>query len=381
TSSTVGAYRQALADRATELRDLAPDLLPDQQPHTVAAAWELSINHADTLKPEGLARPLLQLAAYLDPYGIPARVLTGEPARTYLVYHRTCQSDNQLPAMNGADPGETEPVSAAEVERAISALRRLSLLTYTPDTPVTAVRVHQLVQHAVRDTLSPEQRYETAHAAADSLVYAWPEIERDTQLAQALRANTAALTAHSEAELHWPNAHFVLYRTGTSLGTAGQVTAAHDYYRYFSETARCHLGSDHPDTLRIRSNLALWQGEAGDAAGAAQAYADLLDHMIWVHGPDHPDTLVTRNNLASWKGKAGDAAGAAQAFADLLTDRLRVLGPDHPNTLATRNNLASWKGKAGDAAGAAQAFADLLTDRLRVLGPDHPDTLVTRNNL
>lgn len=41
--------------------------------------------------------------------------------------------------------------------------------------------------------------------------------------------------------------------------------------------------------------------------------------------------------------QAGDPAGAAAAFEDLLTDRLRVLGPDHPNTLTTRNNLAYWK--------------------------------------
>ncbi|MFF9010879.1 tetratricopeptide repeat protein, partial [Streptomyces goshikiensis] len=67
---------------------------------------------------------------------------------------------------------------------------------------------------------------------------------------------------------------------------------------------------------------------------------------------DHPDTLNTRGNLASWRGKAGDPAGAAQAFAELLTDDQRVLGNDHPDTLNTRGNLASWRGKAGDPAGA-----------------------------
>jgi hypothetical protein len=49
-----------------------------------------------------------------------------------------------------------------------------------------------------------------------------------------------------------------------------------------------------------------------------------------VLGPDHPDTLATRHNLAQWQGKAGDEAGAATAFEDLLADCLRVLGPDHP---------------------------------------------------
>jgi hypothetical protein len=65
-----------------------------------------------------------------------------------------------------------------------------------------------------------------------------------------------------------------------------------------------------------------------------------------VLGPDHPHTLTTRSNLASWLGEAGDPAGAATAYAELLTDQLRVLGPDHPDTL-TRGNLAYCRGKPG----------------------------------
>jgi hypothetical protein len=76
-------------------------------------------------------------------------------------------------------------------------------------------------------------------------------------------------------------------------------------------------------------------------------------------------------------GEAGDAAGAAEALRELLADRQRVLGPDHPDTLVTRHNLARWMGEAGDAAGAAEALRELLADRQRVLGPDHPDTLTS----
>ncbi|MFD0742679.1 tetratricopeptide repeat protein [Phytohabitans flavus] len=46
-------------------------------------------------------------------------------------------------------------------------------------------------------------------------------------------------------------------------------------------------------------------------------------------------------------GEAGDAAGAAEALDEVLADRLRVLGPDHPDTLTTRNSLAYWRGKRG----------------------------------
>jgi hypothetical protein len=77
-------YRTMLADRARTLAELLPELLPDGQNHTVAAAWSLSMEYADRLRPAGLARPMLQLAAFLDPNGIPTSVLTSPPALDYL---------------------------------------------------------------------------------------------------------------------------------------------------------------------------------------------------------------------------------------------------------------------------------------------------------
>jgi hypothetical protein len=46
-----------------------------------------------------------------------------------------------------------------------------------------------------------------------------------------------------------------------------------------------------------------------------------------VLGPEHPHTLTTRHNLALWTGQAGDAAGARDQYAALLPIRERVLGP------------------------------------------------------
>ncbi|MFJ3861550.1 tetratricopeptide repeat protein [Streptomyces sp. NPDC090085] len=371
TGESVAAYRELLADRTATLADAAPDALPDDQSLPLAAAWSLSIDRADNLRPPGLARPMLQLTALLDANGIPQDVLTSSPALAHLTAHRI-----------GPDPGgQPAPVTARDAVLALSVLHRLSLIDHDRDDPHRAVRVHQLIQRTTRDTLTDHQHDFTARAVADALVAAWPGIERDTALAQTLRANSTALAGHAGQALYRPAAHRVLYRTGGSLGETGQVTAARDHFQQLTETARHHLGADHPDTLTARGNLASWRGEAGDAAGAAEAFADLLGHMVRVLGVDHPDTLTARGNLASWRGEAGDAAGAAEAFADLLGHMVRVLGADHPATLTARGNLASMRGEAGDAAGAAEAFADLLADRIRVLGADHPDTLTTRGNL
>ncbi|MFE5515888.1 tetratricopeptide repeat protein [Streptomyces sp. NPDC056529] len=415
TGDTVADYRRLLADRTTTLADATPDALPDEQALPLAAAWSLSIDRADTLRPAGVARSMLHLAALLDANGIPQDVLTRAPALAHLTAHRTHIGTDTEPA--------EDPVTVRDAVRALSALHRLSLLDHDRHADHRAVRVHQLIQRTTRDTLTPHQHDITARAAADALIAAWPTIERDTALAQSLRANATALAGHAGQALYRPDTHAVLYRIGRSLGETGQVTAARNHFQHLTETTRHHLGEDHPHTLNTRNNLAtwrgmagdvagaaaacadlladrvrvlgpdhpgtlstrnnlaVWRGRAGDAAGAAAAFADVLEHMLRVLGPDHPDTLIIRGNLATWRGEAGDAAGAAAAFADLLKHTMRVLGSDHPDTLTTRSNLATWRGGAGDAAGAAAAFADLLTDRVRVLGPDHPDTLTTRNNL
>jgi hypothetical protein len=367
------SYRGLLADRIRKLADMLPEpgALPDDQSITVAATWSLSIERANQIRPAGLARPMLQLAAFLDSNIIPATVLTSQPALTHLTEHRT-------PAGTGSTH-QSARLSAEDAVLALRALHRLSLIDHGLETPHQAVHVHQLVQRATRDTLAPDEHNRLALTAADSLTAVWPDIERDTTLAAALRANATALIHAAEDALYQPALHAVLFRTGQSLGQAGQVTAALTHFHHLTEATPHHLGPDHLHTLAARHNLARYRGEAGDAAGAAAAFEELLPDEVRVLGPDHPGTLSTRHGLAQSRGETGDAAGAAEAFSELMADRVRVLGPDHPATLGARHNLAYWQGVAGDAAGAAAAFETLLADRVRAQGPDHPHTLAARH--
>ncbi|MFI0898596.1 FxSxx-COOH system tetratricopeptide repeat protein [Streptomyces sp. NPDC020983] len=365
----VAAYRELLAERAARLDELSPDVLPDGQTRTVAAAWELSVEYADRLRPAGLARPMLELAAFLDANGIPVEVLTSTPARAYL-----------------ADRGDREAVSPAEAARALRALHRLSLVR-APEPGEggehPAVRVHQLVQRATRDALPAERFDEAARTAADALLDVWPEIERDTVLVRALRDCTGALEAHAghTGSLYRPEAHTVLYLASQSLGDSGQAAAAAARLRVMVDSATAYLGPDHVDTLAARHNLAQAQGAAGDVTTALRSTARLLADVTRVLGPDHRHTLATRGNLAYFQAEAGNPAAAADSYRDLLRTMTRTLGPDHPQTLTARGNLARCLGDAGDAAAAAAAHAGLLADVTRVLGPEHPTTLIIRGNL
>ncbi|MFC7980090.1 tetratricopeptide repeat protein [Streptomyces cinereoruber] len=345
TGHTAAAYHRILTERTARLAELTPDALPDDQELPVAAVWDLSVQHADTLPPAGLARPLLALLSVLSPDGIPTTLASTEAARAYL-------GRNAIEADSASEAAEDrKQVEERQVMQALSVLHRLSLIDRTAD----AIHVHALVQHTTRDTLTDEQQTAVALAAADALLEAWPE-SLNHEVLFVLVANVNALHTTDLPRDEDGGLHPLFFKAGKILGEAGQVTLACNYFDRLHATVRDLLGLEHPDTLAIRNNLASWYGEAGDAQGAADAFAELLNDHLRILGPDHPDTLVTRNALARWCGEAGDAQGAADAFAELLNDHLRILGPDHPDTLTSRNNLAHWRGEMGDAQGAADAY-------------------------
>jgi hypothetical protein len=365
---TCASYRDLLADRTSTLEQLSPELLPDEYPHTVAAALMIAIEHADQYEPIGLASLLLAIASLLDPSGIPADLFTA--------LRITLQPDAEPTHHQGDSNTGPLQLSTREVTDTLARLHRLNLI----DHGGTTIRVHALVQRTRRDQLDGDLVSLFAHFAASALNEIWPEFENDPVRSAALRANVTRLRGHAETALFQGEANPVLFRQGNSLGDNGLVSEACRHFDLLHELCNDALGPDHPHTLAARGNLAAWRGESGDADGAATAYAELVADFLRVLGPDHPHTLTARSNLASMRGAAGNAAGAVVAFAELLTDLLRVLGPDHPYTLTTRSNLATWHGEAGDVNGAVAAYAELLNDRLRILGPDHPDTLATRGN-
>ncbi|MFF9819036.1 FxSxx-COOH system tetratricopeptide repeat protein [Streptomyces sp. NPDC014006] len=363
------AYRARLADRAKTLTDVLPAAggLPDQQSRTVAAAWDLSIELADQQPPVGLARPVLHLASLLDPNGIPGTVLTAEPVLAALQVH-TPRSASGIPSPDG-------------IQEALWNLHQFSLIEHSPEHACQTVRVHQLLQRAVHERLPDAVRRAWIATAADALRIAWPDVERDVELAAALRANTDTLYQRYPETLRLPVTHDLLYRWGQSLGEAGRADAARDHFQRLIDALEPELGPDHLDTLSVRNHHARWQGEAGDAAGARDAFEALVPRMNAALGDDHAQTLIARNNAAYWRGRAGDAAGATEGLAELLPDMVRKRGPFHRQVLAVRGNLARWRGEAGDTAGAIAAMSELLEDRRRVLGSEDPDTLATLHDL
>ncbi|MGH3624399.1 MAG: tetratricopeptide repeat protein, partial [Sciscionella sp.] len=294
---TCAGHRTRLADRRSSLAKLfPPDALADDYRATVAATWSMSIEAADQLVPRGVCRPLLQIASVLDPNGFPAEMIQTDAVLSYVSAHRTTVE-------SGASP-QNATVSEQDCRDGLRNLARLSLISLDPGGGSTRLRVHALVQRATLERVEQNHLTSLLRAAAAGLVQAWPEIERDPQLGQVLRANTTALAERHPDALWEPDAHPVLFRAGRSLGECGLVSAAVEHWTQMGRHAVHILGADHSDTLGTRSHLAYWRGEAGDAVGAATAFEELLTDYLRVLGADHPHTLITRSHLARWRGEA-----------------------------------------------------------------------------
>ncbi|MEU7871518.1 tetratricopeptide repeat protein [Dactylosporangium sp. NPDC049140] len=410
-------YLDRLSDRARRLAELQPHALPDDQHRGVAATWDLSLDLANGMTPEGLAGPLLRLASVLDPNGIPQAVFETPAVTSWLTTlriraavltigtdklrhslhhfvftedHASCPDRKKLRhritqrvmryVMRTFDDLTVAPADA------YAALRRLYLLHligHDPESAARPVRVHALVQRATRERIAPTDLGAVVRAAAQAVADAWPHPEPDQELAQVLRTNTEALLGNGVEHLvnRLIGVHPVLFRLRRSLGEAGLLDAAGQFDRFLVAETTERLGHEHLGTLTAREYAADGRGAAGDAGGARAAHEELLADRLRILGADHPATLASRHYLIFWRAKTGDAAGAVAAFRALLADEVRVLGPDHPATLSTRGELATWSGRAGDPSDAIAAFEQLLADRIRLLGPDHPQTLITRSGL
>jgi tetratricopeptide (TPR) repeat protein len=361
-------YRRWFAGRARGLEELFPtEAEADGYARTVATSWVLAIEAANRLSPVGLAEPMAELVAVLDPAGAPEAVYTSETARRYL-----------------AQAIEQAEVSAASARAALRALHRLSVITHKPDpTEPRAVRMHSLTGRAVLRSIGAQDVGSLVHVAAGALVESWPDIESSPALAEALRANATTLSAvHSDTL--WDRktgAHPVLFRCGQSLGEIGLVTQAVAYFSELCDQSEQIFGPDDLNTLAFRHNLAGAHRSAGDLRRAIPLFKRTLSDAERILGRDNPKTLNFRNNLAHAYEPAGDLGRAIPLFEQTLTDAERILGPDDPDTLTYRHNLAYAYRSARDLRRAIPLFEKTLQDRERILGPDHPKTLISRNGL
>jgi tetratricopeptide (TPR) repeat protein len=340
---------------ATEV-ERAPEVF-----YTKAVASTLATSIAEATRRAPLAADVLNLAAVLDSDAIP------------------------LELFNVLVPAEVHGGAADaqhRLNRTVAELRTFGLV----DVADGQLAVHRLLQRVVRDQLRqagdtrPICQAVVAVAAAFpadlAVPQSWPSARRLVAHAQVLaRQPVAALADCSNHAISLMN-RVVLYRLHagdhTELATVA-LGAVH--------LATELLGSEHPDTLTARANLAAayaFDGRIADAIALEERVVADGERLL---GPEHPDTLTARGNLASSYRSVGRTAEAIALQELVLVGRDRLLGAEHPDTVRARSNLAASYWSAGRTAEAIALQERVLAESERLLGPEHPETLRAQGNL
>jgi tetratricopeptide (TPR) repeat protein len=200
----------------------------------------------------------------------------------------------------------------------------------------------------------------------------WAQSERCLLRAWQLREDF-----HADSADRWAT----LYELGILFDEAGNYQRAGHYSRQAHELAVLAFGSQHPDTLASRNNLALAlysQAKYAEAEAENRAVLAMRERVL---GPEHPDTLMSRMNLASALDDQGKNAEAEAENRAVWQIQERVLGAEHPDTLSIRNNLAGALYAQGKYAESEQEQRAMLKLQDRVLGAEHPSSLSSRMNL
>jgi tetratricopeptide (TPR) repeat protein len=353
-------YRIRFAGRRQELlgRSVDGSVSPAE------VAWSLALDRADQYPPAGLARPLLALAALLDPAGMPVQVAGSRATCGYLSRH-----------------GRGMPADQQEVMTTLGGLAQCGLVAIDQTSGPGLVAVHPVIQDTVRRLVPASVLDDAARSAADAIAEVWPQLEGDREYEQALRGCAGWLGGIAGDLLWLPEPHPVLVRAGQSLGQAGLAGAAVAYWKSMLAASGRALGADHPRTLAMRDQLAGACEDAGRLDEARELILISLAEREQVQGPDHPGTLTARTTLARIYRETGTYDAAIDVYARVLADREWILGPDHADTLGVRSQLASTYLLAGEADQAIALYQRNLADREQVAGPEQPDVLAESLNL
>ena len=310
-----GEYLELLEDLPSqELFDTSPEVFYQ---HTVAATWNTSITAAGQRAP--LARPALEMTAYLAPEAIP---------RSFFSVLE-----------------ENSAAGRKRVADALAALHRYSLATVAGN----RISVHRLLQKVIRDRLAgPDQ----ASATADALTATQRAIPEDPEL-PATWPQWQELVPHVRRPRQHRSRRHPPRRPAAGdtqpdmcIPARGRITLP--ALDLATQAVAVSSSSSSAPTTPTPSSPRPCPGQPGQLVLVGGAHRRGHRHRRTgrrrLRAPPRPralDTLTARGNLAVSYWSAGRTGEAIALHEQVAADTERLLGPDHPDTLSARGNLAA----------------------------------------
>ncbi|MFI6150919.1 tetratricopeptide repeat protein [Streptomyces sp. NPDC051109] len=369
---TCADYLKLLRDRERSLDEVLPEWADaENYGRQVTAALLLSRAGAEAASPRGLALPVLQLTALLDPAGQPAALWGSSAVLSYLAGLDT--DEHRIPV----------PVSESQVRESLLALHRYALITHDLQSTGQEVRIHALTARAVQEATPHALQSLLARTAADALFEIWPDgPSPDREFSAVLLANTVTLTRHPGRYLWESETHEVLFHAGRTMVSSGLFQSALSYWKLLLTVTEEKRGPEHADTLNARTSLASTYNLLGQYSEAQLLQEQVLADRIRMYGGDDPDTHTSRAYLAVTYSHLGDYETALRLEEQVLAARIRTVGDEHSDTHWAWANLAVTYNQLGRHTDALPLCEQVLAARLLRDPPEQdPDTHLARSNL
>ena len=368
TGTPVAAYLESLAEETTRVLSLGR---PETYPVSLAVTWNIALQRLREREPA--ATRLLELAAFMNPDGISMDLV---------------HSEKMADALKPFNEFVSERMVIGNVVREIVVL---SLIKVDPN--ANALRIHRLVQEAVKATMTDEHREQTMHEVHRILAGAWPQLgDTDNpenwpryQIIWPHLSPSRAIDCQEE-----PVRQLLIDRV-RYLWKTGDYAHALDFGRTLEKRWAERVDDIGPDSppglalhrqhLNLRCQLATVQRLRGEFQWAYDLDSEVLEAQKEVLPARHPHTLLTAIGLA------GDLRGLGQFQQALEMDKVTyedhklAYWEDHPRVLTSAHNLAVSYRLVGDFAQARAIDQDTLNRRKAVLGDKHPSALFSAAHL
>lgn len=193
---------------------------------------------------------------------------------------------------------------------------------------------------------------------------------------QALRTTAGDLLVQPETchLLHWVGYH---YRDSTRHTPADHVAYLSDLLR----TTEPLLGSQHPSTLRVQSELGEAHGRDGDPEAAVALHERVLVGRQSALGPNHKETFDAMGLLGASRRATGQIDDAVELLARAITGLRDTAGSIGFELDRHRDALVDTYCELGRADDALALRREYLSAVEKRFGATHPMTLGARNEL
>lgn len=319
------------------------------------STWEFALGELREKFPPAVK--LLEICSYYSPEPISMDLLEGF-------------------AVSGALGG------ARTVSRAYRELSRFSLVTV--DRKARALTVHRMMQQAMRDRMTEDERRAARDVVYRSLIAARPgkDDPEDPNTWESYRIIWPHLgTPWAEAATDEGIRELFVDRV-RQLRRRGELAQALDYCEKRVADWTADGSPDDRWSLHMRfqiANVLRTQGKYEESLSLDQKV--LERQLAVIKDVDDQHILMTKSSIAADLRGLGRLAEALRYDQETYQRYELVFGEDHPRTLSAANNLAVALRLSGDYQGALELDRRTLELREEIQLQDHPLTIETAVNL